>query len=212
MKYSVISDMHLGDGTKKEDFHKDKELMELLMKVNANHKLVINGDGFELWQCKLQDILDVHREVISRLMKVRNNVILIAGNHDRLLLKENMLDMPVYRQYHIKDTLFIHGHQFDFSGKMIRVLGKIEELMELYVDPDFDGRMEGLYNRLARRGRFGQYTTYRVKALEMIEQTSFDRIILGHTHHAEKYAKDGKQYINTGTWTGKRKDVLEIEI
>ena len=77
--------MHLGDGSKTDDFHRDKEFLKFLDFVQEEaEELVILGDFLELWQADLDRVLFRHSEVINRLLALRERikVTYVVGNHD----------------------------------------------------------------------------------------------------------------------------------
>jgi len=80
-----ISDLHLGDGSRTDDFHRDKELLEFLEFVGSQaQELIILGDFLELWQADLDRALFRHSEIINKLLSLRNKVKItyVIGNHD----------------------------------------------------------------------------------------------------------------------------------
>ncbi|MCM8762833.1 MAG: UDP-2,3-diacylglucosamine diphosphatase [Candidatus Omnitrophica bacterium] len=118
-----ISDLHLGDGTRTDDFHRDKEFLGFLDFVEKEAKeLIIAGDLFELWQASLDKILFKHKEVVKRLLGLKKKIKLtyLVGNHDYIpftafLDKESGLDL----EYSDKEKGIIaeHGHRYDIFNR-----------------------------------------------------------------------------------------------
>jgi UDP-2,3-diacylglucosamine pyrophosphatase LpxH len=89
-KRYFISDLHMGDGSARDDFKKLKEIMEFIRRevaANPENVLFINGDLFEAWQCKVDDIVREYREFFEELIEITNDVIIINGNHDEFSKK-----------------------------------------------------------------------------------------------------------------------------
>ena len=68
-----ISDLHIGDGSRTDDFHRDEELLKFLEFVEREaQELIVVGDLFELWQAKLDKILFRHVDVVNKILNLRN--------------------------------------------------------------------------------------------------------------------------------------------
>lgn len=124
---TIVSDLHLGDGSPSDAFMgKDSLLMELVEEVGQEHGvLVINGDAIDLLQAKdMTPVLKAHGPLLRAIadLAAKARVIYLAGNHD--------FDIRVYRDFlrwEVADRLWVdniaiqHGHQFDpFIGPDVR--------------------------------------------------------------------------------------------
>ena len=70
-----ISDLHLGDGSRTDDFHRDEQFLEFLEFVESQaQELIILGDLFELWQADFDRVLFRHSKVINKLLSLKKNV------------------------------------------------------------------------------------------------------------------------------------------
>jgi len=114
-----ISDLHLGDGSRTDDFNRDKELLKFLEFVeNQASELIIVGDLFELWQAKMDRILFRHSEVVSKLLSLKNIIKLtyLIGNHDYVpFIKFIDSGLNISLEYHDPENGIIaeHGHKYD---------------------------------------------------------------------------------------------------
>ena len=127
-----ISDLHLGDGSRTDDFHRDKELLKFLEFVESQAKeLVILGDFLELWQADLDRVLFSHSEVINRLLGLRNNikVTYVVGNHDYIpFAKFAESDIGISLEYKDQEAGIVaeHGHKYDIFNRYKNPLKSIK--------------------------------------------------------------------------------------
>ncbi len=137
-----ISDLHLGDGSGSDDFHRDKLLISFLDYVQENaEELIILGDFLELWQADLDRILFIHSDVVNRILSLRNQikVTYVIGNHDYIPFVR--FAKPVYEatdqkepglnlciEYRDKDIGLIaeHGHRYDIINRFKNPLKSIK--------------------------------------------------------------------------------------
>ena len=122
MKF-FISDLHLGDGSRTDDFHRDKELIKFFEFAESQaQELIILGDFFELWQSDLDRVLFVHNEVIKKLLELREKikVTYVIGNHDYIpFIKFTDLGLGICTEYSTKESGIIgeHGHRYDIFNR-----------------------------------------------------------------------------------------------
>lgn len=216
-----ISDLHLGDGSKADDFSRDKELLKFLNFVEYQKaELYLVGDVFELWQCDLDKILWNHAEVFEALLNA--DAVGINGNHDFIPYSRIWFDTFIDVD---EGIIAQHGHQYDqfnryknplFSlkwpiGKYITLL--ISEL-ERWVHKDADKwaeKMEKKFgtflwnaanlNNQSHQPKFGMRETLRVEAQRILKNKSNKVVIFGHSHHPELIKFNDGIYANCGTWT-----------
>jgi len=85
-KYVIMSDIHLGDGGRADDFHhNEKTLTAALTHYNKNgYNLILLGDIEELWQFVLDEIKDRYQNTIYKTIKSFGDerVYRVCGNHD----------------------------------------------------------------------------------------------------------------------------------
>lgn len=125
-KYLVISDMHLGNGSKSDDFKHNENLTQKVLEYynNQNYKLILLGDIEELWQFSLDEIVNQYQNTIYKSIRAfgNNKIFRIYGNHDLdwkisdpiFKNNENSKTLEAIR---LKDSnnnikiLLVHGHQ-----------------------------------------------------------------------------------------------------
>ncbi len=117
MRYLVLSDLHIGDGSAKDDFHYDDELVELLGRFDdSDTTLILNGDTLEILESECvkslglipfeelsmricPQVVDMieenHPEVFEAVRSFSGRVIYIAGNHDYYVLVNPLLRIKV---------------------------------------------------------------------------------------------------------------------
>ena len=127
-----ISDLHLGDGSRTDDFNRDKELLKFLEFVgNEASELIIVGDLFELWQANMDKILFRHNEVVNKLLSLKNNikVTYVIGNHDYIpFIKFINSGVGISLEYRDVENGIIaeHGHKYDIFNRYKNPLQSIK--------------------------------------------------------------------------------------
>ena len=160
-----ISDLHLGDGSRTDDFHRDREFLEFLEFVEGQaQELVILGDLFELWQADLDRVLFRHSEVVNKILSLRNKVKLtyVIGNHDYIpFVKFAGSSKGICLEYRDAESGIVaeHGHKYDIfncyknplksirwpSGKQLSLfIAGLEKLIHPDVDTWAKKTIEGL--------------------------------------------------------------------
>ena len=127
-----ISDLHLGDGSRTDDFNRDKELLEFLdFAENQASELIIVGDLLELWQSDLERILFAHDKVIKRLLSLREKIKLtyVIGNHDYIPFIK-FIDSALGIELEYRDTensiIAEHGNKYDIFNSYKNPLRSIK--------------------------------------------------------------------------------------
>lgn len=114
-----ISDLHLGDGTRTEDFHRDNQFLKFLDFVEKNAaELIIVGDLLELWQSDLDKILFTHNEVINRILVLSKKIKItyVVGNHDYVPFARLVNpDIGIVLTYEDKKHKLIAEHGFAYD-------------------------------------------------------------------------------------------------
>jgi len=168
-KLLVINDLHLGDGSKADDFgDNDMNLISWIRHINPDN-IILNGDIFELWQFGLHSIEEKH-SVILKWIEETYKPIYIKGNHDYTLTGRSRYVITLKNG----DQIYIaHGHQSDnlmknpISRFFTWCVGKIELLF-----PNIDNiwaKSKVAYNKAYN---------YAVDILGL----GYNNVILGHTH------------------------------
>jgi len=80
----VVSDLHMGDGGRRDNFWKYRERFEdFLTEVvdkDGECRLILAGDVFELWQCGFGFVVRKYLPLLERVIGL--DVVYIPGNHD----------------------------------------------------------------------------------------------------------------------------------
>ena len=118
-----ISDLHLGDGSRTDDFNRDKELLKFLEFVEDEAgELIIVGDLFELWQANMDRILFRHNEVVSKILYLRSKIRVryVVGNHDYIpFIKFINSGVGISLEYIDAENGIIaeHGNKYDVFNR-----------------------------------------------------------------------------------------------
>ena len=121
-KIIVFSDMHMGNGSRKDDFLSNSDVFLYVLKnyyLKQKYQLILNGDIEELQRFSYKDIYSRWKEVYGLFdeFNSKDAFFKIIGNHDlTLILKANKLSP--YQHYHSlvlkykENSIFLfHGHQ-----------------------------------------------------------------------------------------------------
>jgi len=163
MKKVFISDLHIGDGSAKDDFVYDDELVEFLnsMCEEDDIELVIVGDGFELLESKVvkewglipfdtllekldgyifEDITQKHEKVFSALKRFtkKHKLVYIVGNHDYYLLKNLKLQEKLKEKI---GDISIVPYYFDKRFKILAIHGNQFDVINKFVKDKRSGRL-----------------------------------------------------------------------
>lgn len=182
-KIFVISDLHIGDGSTRDNLLKKNKHVALQLLLDEIEKqdgvLVILGDLLELWRYRCEDILDRWHRLLNRIAQM--DPIYVPGNHDNLWAKsfETVRRMhPLFDQLHRPFTKdiggrrfkFMHGHELDpmISDKIqklapvMRMLTGVFEYREDMCLITNDRFSDILLEAGERALRFWQKTTFQI--------------------------------------------------
>ena len=210
MKLLVISDLHLGNGdifgTFGWDFNRFIAVLEEIRTGYGIDKVVINGDLYELYKYKYDDVVASSKPLLDYFAKIDCEY--IRGNHDFIceegkdnLLIENSRGQKIYIE---------HGHNADVLNgtrigravgragfSLLKSLIKIPMLREMYF------RINSHVDEVDRIPR--KYNSYRYLKYALNLLKTYDVVILGHTHkievHKTYYLNQKKRYLNCGSCT-----------
>lgn len=132
----VISDLHMGDGSRRDNLiksNKETLLQRFLDEVDRQEAgLMILGDLFELWRYDLTAILEYWHKLLDRIAQM--NLIYVPGNHDAMLDARfekdrrmhpifDKLQQPFVGNIGRQRFKFMHGHEVDpmISQHMIKL-------------------------------------------------------------------------------------------
>jgi UDP-2,3-diacylglucosamine pyrophosphatase LpxH len=145
-RYLFLSDLHIGNGSAKDDFEHDEHFEKLMLDFSdfSNVDLFIVGDGFELVESSskldfdllnyeesiqsvssdiIEEIEIKHPKVFSSLRKFAKNgnrIFYIIGNHDYYIYKNKGLSEKLLEKI---PNLTIKPYHYDETLKMLVVHG-----------------------------------------------------------------------------------------
>ncbi|MDA8427246.1 MAG: hypothetical protein M0Z80_14055 [Treponema sp.] len=140
-RYVVMSDLHMGNGGKRDDLEANRELVVESLRgwyLERGYRLILNGDIEELLKFRLREIRNAWSDLYALFdeFDARGDLRKIVGNHDLALL--NAGDYPYALHHGLRlerreRSLFaFHGHQasrffarFDYLSEFaVRYLAK----------------------------------------------------------------------------------------
>lgn len=121
-KIVIFSDLHMGNGTTRDDFFKNAPLFSYILEqhyLNNDFKLILNGDVEELQKFSIIKIMSRWSRIYQLFDRFneKKQLIRIIGNHDYELTQWNEYInhheiLPAIKLYYGDDTIFVfHGHQ-----------------------------------------------------------------------------------------------------
>ncbi len=208
MKILVLSDLHLDTSDNFGTFQWND--MEFIMQIEsvrnfyAIDKVIFNGDTFELFKYRFEDISKAHPALMNYFGD--KDFIFIKGNHD--IVNKFGIDHYQITNSQGQSIYLEHGHNADwfdgsrfghaiskFGFSLLKKLTNSKKLMDIYFKivtlNDQIYHIPKKYNSI-------KYLTYALKLLK-----EHDVVILSHTHKLEShhtyYLNKKKRYLNSGT-------------
>ncbi len=208
MNILVLSDLHVDTHDNFGTFQWEE--MDLIMQIEGMRdihnidKVIFNGDVFELFKYKYDDI----RKANPILMRYfgDNDFIFIKGNHD--IVSDYGIDFYDIINSQGQSIHIEHGHNAEWLNgtRLGRAIGKLglsllkkmthsKAMMNIYFKIV---AIEDQINHIPKKYNTIKYLTYALKLLK-----EHDVVILGHTHKLEShhtyYLNRKKRYLNTGS-------------
>lgn len=121
-KILILSDMHIGNGGRFDDFNQNSEIVKYILReyyLKNDYTLILNGDIEELYKFPLKKIENYWNDLfnIFDLFQKSNKLYKIVGNHDFELLrtyknkqKYNLFN-AINLEYNNNSIFIYHGHQ-----------------------------------------------------------------------------------------------------
>ncbi len=223
-----ISDVHLGTRACKAD-----ALLSFLRHHIAETLYLVGdivdgwnwGPGWH-WSTAQQELVDE----IVRWRRSGVNVVFLPGNHDEAkvsLVEELFGRIPVIRSLIHRTAngakmLVIHGHQFDGSLNLNRLLpmvgsqayARAQRIHDWYHRQSAPGGEEGRsfadYIRHPARKAIEFFTDFRDRAvLAAARDHKADGVICGHIHRSDHRKLGNILYVNDGDWVMNRTAAVE---
>ncbi|WP_028975423.1 metallophosphoesterase family protein [Spirochaeta cellobiosiphila] len=181
-KYLILSDLHMGNRSKKDDFILNRDLVYQILRdyyLPNNYKIILNGDIEELQKFTLETVHQSNKDFFDLFQEFgHENIIKIWGNHDAelTLQKEENLTFPIREaiklNYKGRKLFILHGHQATMLySKFNAVVGF---LLKFIFHP------LGIKNLYFAADSRKQFTTEK-RIYQFSRQNSIVSII-GHTH------------------------------
>jgi UDP-2,3-diacylglucosamine pyrophosphatase LpxH len=226
----LISDLHLGDGAKADNFLQSRAEQPLLhffdLVAQQGKRLIIDGDLFELWKFNLPICLKAYSSILAKLQQLADNgveIFFVFGNHDFDLSYLHPLFHFVFENYDFGDHIHIeHGHRFDkdtgFTWKIRKAAVWLVSWLERLIDRNIDENLDRLLQKFkifqpktpASKRYHGTYIEYENEVEKLLKK--YQLVILGHTHKPLlKRLTEHGIYANSGTWVQGRRDYIFIE-
>lgn len=210
----IISDLHIGSQGSK--VKKLRQFLDLLLE-RPPHRLIVNGDAFELWSTNYKDMGKDEYGCIRKVIELSENgvkLVYIPGNHDRAIRGFGELTfgkIKIRNEYIIKQDgkkyVVMHGDEFDaFLRNHIIITLLVDQLYFFIVRfGAFIKRWIGYNVSLANKKNSKRYIKYVKKikkaAIAYARSRKTDGIIIGHSHYPEFFENiDGIVYVNSGDW------------
>lgn len=209
----VISDLHIGN-----PFCSGSD--DLWTFVNQAREegfdLCINGDGFDIMQTSLTEIITempTFIEATRRFNLQDNRIFYTVGNHDLPLeavicstegvnfcpflnLKSGSKRIRIEHGYLYDPNFVKNPERYEYlvhlAGYFLKIAPKVYKLWILY--EKFKNRKQINHNGIP-----GEPSEFSNAASEICAR-GFDCVLLGHTHHAGHITNDQFSYINTGSF------------
>lgn len=158
-RFAILSDLHMGNGRKPDDFKENEQATLNALKHYRKHgyALILLGDIEELWQFSADEIVDRYDRTIYKAIRAFGDglVYRVLGNHDIDWKTPDPIRKAKTEQVHeaikLKDVngnekiLLIHGHQGTkdsdkysaISRGFVRIYRDIEPYMKIDKTPAF---------------------------------------------------------------------------
>jgi UDP-2,3-diacylglucosamine hydrolase len=220
-KIYFVSDIHIGRKSKESE-EGERKFIDFCKSIKKTaQKLYLVGDIFEFWFEYKTVIPSEYFKVICALRDLITSgteIIYVGGNHDfwkgNFLTKEigiNVYFKPIEASIGKKKVLIHHGDgflrsvlSFRFIKKILR--NRVNIFLYKLIHPDIGIPLGKIVARAIRENNFKKINLdkaqieYRKKAIEVLNNSEIDVIIMGHTHKKDFYSEDEKIYVNLGYW------------
>jgi UDP-2,3-diacylglucosamine pyrophosphatase LpxH len=90
----IVSDLHLANGTRRDDFKKNRTKFKNFLRMIGKQKaqLIIAGDFLELLQTNPINIVRTYSDILNELISLQAKIVI--GNHDYYLHHFRKLNFP----------------------------------------------------------------------------------------------------------------------
>jgi UDP-2,3-diacylglucosamine pyrophosphatase LpxH len=192
-KYVLISDMHMGDGKKSDDFRKnERATVRAFNHYHSNgYKLILLGDVEELWQFTPDEVANRYDDSVYTAIRQfgDDNVYRVFGNHDIDWKTTDPIRTTTNRGYKVYEgikmagssgdarILLVHGHQGTKDSDKYSFVSRAAVMLYRYIEPFFKIDRNPAAPRSPIVGTF-ERDRYRWAKNKRV------MLICGHTHRA----------------------------
>jgi len=183
-KVLIISDLHMGTGTRDDLYHNGEMLTRILEEYYFNNGwiLVLNGDIEELHKYSLDQIRETWAGLyrVFNLFAKENRLFKIIGNHDEPLILKRRMSYPFAIHNVIKietgviPAYVYHGHQL--SAFYVTFNRIFSVLVKLFLKPF------GIKNITDSRSPYKRFQIEKMAYAFSMKNNCLS--IIGHTHRA----------------------------
>jgi UDP-2,3-diacylglucosamine pyrophosphatase LpxH len=192
-KYVIISDMHMGNGDKADDFRKNKNAVVRALNYykKEGYELILLGDIEELWQFTADEVANTYGDSVYESIRAfgDDKLYRVFGNHDLdwktkdPIRSKSSLSYEVFEGIKLTDAngvpklLLVHGHQGTKDSDKYSFLSRAAVMLYRYIEP---------YLKLDKSEAAPQSPIMKSFEKERYEWAKKKEIILmcGHTHQA----------------------------
>ncbi len=206
-QFVFFSDCHRGDRSRIDIFAENGKLFldALTHYYREGFTYVEVGDGDDLWQYGLEEVKRAYRRVFDLLHRFHqeNRLHLVIGNHDiswgsrrNRVEKDGITAQEGLVLEHAQtgqQVFVVHGHQVDFMGDQLYVLGR-------FVVRYLWKRLQrlGFRDKAHRTEDTRKQRRLRERIVEWL-QDYHQVVICGHTHRPKSAIQGMPPYFNTGS-------------
>ncbi|HOX17756.1 MAG TPA: hypothetical protein PKW82_04800 [Spirochaetales bacterium] len=180
-KVVFLSDLHLGDRSRRDDFRRSEVLVAEALEgfyLHGNWRLVLNGDVEELQKFDLPVVRAAYRDLFDLFARFRDGAGLckLVGNHDHALLAASDDEFPIGHALRLETAagpiLAFHGHQSNKFYGNYNALAQfiVRRVLSPLAIPNVGTRMQS-----ERRWRAERRIYRAARELGMV-------VVAGHTH------------------------------
>jgi UDP-2,3-diacylglucosamine pyrophosphatase LpxH len=206
-RFVIFSDCHRGDGSKADDFLKNKDTFNTALDYYYKNGFVYMeaGDGDELWENRhFSTIYATHRETFRRLERFHKSgrLYFIYGNHNmprlyaRFLKERNIKLHEGVILKHIpggKRIFIVHGHQGDLMNDRLWFIARF---MVRYILRPL--QIYGIRNPISPAINYRRKTIMEIRMKRWAELRGIP-LIAGHTHRPCVPESSRVPYYNCGS-------------
>lgn len=213
--FTIISDLHLGSHVCRSDL-----VLNFLDTLNTR-TLILNGDVFD--NLDFRRLQSDHWKILKKLRSIAKYTVTywVRGNHDKdaeiisHLIGATFVDDLLIKSGEVERIYVVHGDVFDefiqgrpITSKIADYIYRMIQRFDQYFNKNhyYSNLVKKKSKSIIRCGKVVE------NAIKFCKKNGFRIIICGHTHMPVQLhtKEDGIQYHNSGCWTDKVCNYIEI--